>query len=509
MPNFKPYNQSQAMLLPPALSDCLPEDHICFVVNDVVETMDLRVIDSSYSDKGASAYDPRLMIKVLFYGYIQGVCSSRKLEAKTYEDIGYRFLAANRQPDHGTINLFRKNHLKALEEVFAQIVLLTNSLGMVDLCDISIDGSKIKASASKKNLFTQEEIDRLKSKFADFFIEAEALDRKEDKLFGSGRGHGAMPADLIDRAKRKEAIAKMKAKLEKLNEAEKIIKDKQSQIKSKEDKELKKNSTSNTTDPDANLLKMKNNSYKMAYNTQVSSSRQVILAYNINAESDDNSSLVPMIKETENNTGKEVQTVKADAGYSGKENLSFCQDRGIDAYIPDRKKTIEEKQERNNDIPKYDRRKFNYDEKKDEFFCPEGKRLKYSETRANGSKKYIGQDCEHCPTRKLCTKGKCRSITYDHKAEMQIRAMRDKLNSEKGKNKYLERMSDVEPIFGDMIYNRHFTHFLCRGKPMVLIELGLISCAHNLVKIFNYLKKEKKNRKDVQWNTLMRLRAAA
>lgn len=508
MPNFKPYNQSQAMLLPPALSDCLPEDHICFVVNDVVENMDLRAIDSSYSDKGASAYDPRLMIKILFYGYIQGICSSRKLEARLYEDIGYRFLAANRQPDHGTINLFRKTHLEALKGLFVQIVMLTNGLGMVDLYDISIDGSKLKASASRKNLFDQEEIDRLKAKFADFFAEAEALDREEDKQFGSSRGHSAMPADLIDRAKRKEAIAKMKAKLEKLNKAEKIIKDKQSQIKTKEEKELKKNSTSNTTDPDANLLKMKNKSYQMAYNAQVASSRQVVLAYDINAESDDSSSLVPMIKETENNTGKEVQTVKADAGYSGKENLSFCQDRGIDAYIPDRKKTIEEKQERNNDIPKYDRRNFNYDDNKDEFICPDGKSLKYSETRANGSRKYIGQDCGQCPSRKLCTKGKCRSITCDRRAEIQIKAMREKLNSEKGKNKYLERMSEVEPIFGDIVHNRQFTHFLCRGKPMVLIEMGLVSCAHNLVKIFNHLKKEKKNRKDIQWNTLMRPRAA-
>jgi transposase len=508
MPNFKLYNQAQSMLLPPSLSDCLPQDHICFVLNDVVENMDLRAIEATYSDIGSPAYNPKLLIKVLFYGYIQGVRSSRKLEAKLYEDIGYRFLAANSQPDHGTINLFRKSHLRALNEIFPQIVMLSGGLGMVDFSDVSIDGTKIKADASKKNLFDQAEIDRLKQKVSDFFREAEALDQEEDKRFGASRGYNAMPADLIDPKKRQEAIRKLKEKLEKLKGAEKKIADKQAKVKAKEDKALKKNSTSNTTDADANLMRMKDRSYQMAYNAQIAASKQVILAYDVHSDSDDHTSLIPMIQKTEYNTGKKIKTVKADAGYCGKDNLSVCKNKQIEAYIPDTMKTVEEGQARNNEIPKYDQRNFRYDEEQDHFICPMGERLRFAETKASGSRKYVGKNCARCPVKEKCAKGKQRTISYDHEAEKQKEIMREKLNSEHGKNKYLERMSEVEPVFGNIIRNLHFRHFQCRGKPMVKIELGLVSCAHNLVKIFNYIKRKQLTRKDIQWNTLMRLGVA-
>lgn len=506
MPTFKSYNQQQSMLLPPSLSSCLPDDHICFVLNDIVDNMDLKAILATYSDMGSPAYDPRLLIKVLFYGYIQGVRSSRKLEAKLYEDIGYRFLSANNQPDHGTINLFRKVHLETLNQLFPQIVMLSGGLGMVDFSDISIDGTKIKADASKKNLFDQEEIDKLKQKFTVFFKEAEALDQEEDKRFGESRGYNAMPAKLINPETRKKAIKEMQVKLEKLKEAEKKIADKQAKVKTSEDKALKKNSTSNTTDADANLMKMKDKSYQMAYNVQVATSKQIILAYDVSSEASDNSSLIPLIEKTEKNTGKKVTTVKADAGYASKNNLSVCRHKDIDAYIPDIRKTEEERQERNNEIPKYDRRNFRYVEDKDQFICPMGERLKFSETKANGSRKYVGHNCDSCPVKAQCAKGRRRTIAYDREAERQIQLMRTKLNTELGKNKYLERMSEVEPVFGNIVHNQHFKHFQCRGKPMAIIELGLVACAHNLVKIFNYIKQEQKSRQDIQWNTLMRLR---
>lgn len=507
MPKFKFYNQYQSQLLPPSLSECLPYDHICFVINDIVDHLDLSSIEKTYSANGSPAYNPRLMVKVLFYSYTQGLRSSRKIETELYQSIVFRFLSANQQPDHGTINLFRKVHLANLKEIFPQIVFLSGGLYSADLSDVSVDGTKVKANASKKNNFNQEQLDKLKEKFSNILDEAEAIDEAEDKLYGQSRGYNVMPEKMANPETRKKEIERLKAKLDKLKAAEKSIRDKQAKAKTKEEKGLKKNSTSNTSDADANLIKMKDGSFQMGYNAQFAVAKQIILAYDLNSESTDTSSFKPMIEETENNTGKEVKTVKADAGYFSKDNMEFCETEQIDAYVPDEMKSVEEKQERHNEVPRYNRRNFQY-VREDEFICPAGKRLKPRNRNKVGAKRYIGTDCQNCPVKGQCTKERYRRLTYDFKHEETIKNMRNKLNSEEGKQKYLERMSEIEPVIGNIKYNRQFTHFLCRGKPTALIELGLVSTAHNLVKIFNWIKKNNKSRQEIQWNSLMRLRTA-
>ena len=511
MPNFKSYDQNQSMLLPPFLADCLPSDHFAFVVNAAVESLDLEEIIKTYSSEGSPAYNPRLMIKILFYGYAEGVVASRKIERATYENNAFRYLAANAQPDHGTINLFRKAHLSRLGDIFAQIVLLCDRLDMVDLSDISIDGTKIKASASTKNLFDQERIDKLRERINRSLEEAVKLDEEEDKLYGDKKGYRQIPEALIDPQERTRIIKETleKIKLEKLAEAEKKIKGKQAKAKTKEEKGQKKNRTSNTTDPDANLMKMKDGSYRMGYNIQLSSSRQIITGYAVNSELSDAGQLQPMIRETESTTGQKVKTVKADSAYFSKNELEFCQENAIDAYIPDTMKSVEEKQERDSTIPEYDRRKFRYDPEHDQFICPQGQPLVFSNLDKVKGRKYIGANCGDCPVKAQCTQGKRRHLCYDPKMEKMRTEMRDKLNAPEGKAKYLERLSEIEPVYGDLKQNRGFTKFHTRGKPMVLIETGLYSIAHNLVKIFNHLKKQERNGNSKQLNLLMRLQAAS
>ena len=515
MPKFKAYSQYQTSFLPSSLADCLPSNHLCFLINDIVEQLDLSAIIRTYSDNGSPAYNPQLMIKILFYGHTQGVRSSRKIENRLNEDIVYRFLAANQQPDHGTISSFRKIHLSALKEIFAQIVVLSNKLGMVDLSDISVDGTKLKANASTSNLYSQEQIDKQKKKFDEYFAEADAIDAAEDKLFGDSVGYNTVSPDMVDPVKRIKTIEeilkkeKVQKKMDKLKIAEQNIKDKQDKVNTKEEKELKKNSTSNTTDSDANLMIMKDKSYKIAYNVQLSSSKQVITAYDLNNEPTDVKSLIGMIEETEKNTGQKVKTVKADAGYFNLDNIEYCEDNQIDAYIPDGMKSVEERQARKNEIPRFDRRNFQYDKDKNIFICPEGKTLKFLEREKDGTIKYIGTECENCLHKALCTKGKNRKLQINFKLKEITEKMRTKLNTEEGKKKYLERMSEIEPVNGNIKYNQNFNYFLCRGKPTTLIELGLASTAHNLIKIFHWMKKNNKLRKDMQWNSLMSLQAAS
>ena len=243
--------------------------------------------------------------------------------------------------------------------------------------------------------------------------------------------------------------------------------------------------------------------YQPAYNVQAATNNQVVVAYGVTDNGSDTNLLLPMIDKTENNTGKKVKKAKADASYFSKDNMKGVQGREIDAYIPDQLKTIEERQERDNTIPKYDRRNFQYDESQNEFICPENKRLRYRDT-YKGVKQYIGADCHVCPARSKCTRGKSRHLTIDWQYENYKTEMRKKLNSELGKNKYLERMSDVEPVFGNIIYNQQAGYFLCRGKPMVKIEFGLRCTAHNLVKIANW---SRKNENKAQLDILMRLPA--
>ncbi len=497
------------MLLPLNIRDCFPKDHICFVINDVVDNLDVSCLEKSYSANGCPAYNPKMLIKLLFYGYTQGTRSSRKLEKLAYENLVFRFLSANQTPDHGTINLFRKSHLLDLENLFAQIVLLCDGLGIINPKDISIDGSIFKANASKRNFLDQEAITKLKTKIGQMLAEAQKIDDEEDEKYGKGKRGDEIPEELLDPEVRQAKIKKLREKMEQLEKAEKDIENKQQEAKTSEDKKLLNNQKINLTDPDAKMMKMKNGlGCQPAYNGQISSSNQVIVAYNVVAENTDTNELIPMIEKTETITKQEVETVKADAGYFSKENMAGLEKKEIAAYIPDQAKSLEEYQEKNNQVPTYDRRNFSYDKDNDTFTCPQKQQLKFDRIK-QGVKEYVGENCSRCPVQKQCTKGKNRYIHIDDQLEKYKKEGRQLLNSKEGKAKYIERMSEIEPIFGNLIRNQGAHHFLCRGKPMVKIEFGLSCIAHNLVKIANWMKNNKENIKNINLAALMRLRTAA
>jgi len=504
MPKFKPYNQNQIMLLPPCITDWVPKDHSCFVINEIVDTLNIDCIEKTYSDNGASAYNPRMLIKLVFYSYSQGIRSSRKIEDLACESIVYRYLCANQCPDHGTISLFRKEHLNDLEKLFAQIVILCNGLGLVDLTDISIDGSIFKANASKKSTYNQESIAKLQKKIGEILKEAEEIDQEEDKKYGKEKGYNTIPEKIKNPDIRKKEIERLQKKLSKLEVADKVITENQEKVKTNEEKSLSKNKSYNTTDPDAKLMRMKNKSYQPAFNGQISTSNQLILGYQISDEATDTNLLHPMIEKTQDITGQKVKTVKADAGYFSKKNIEEIEEKQINAYIPDQQKSLEERRERKGEVPAFDRRKFEYDKEQDKFICPQGKRLSLTSTE-QGTKKYTASECQNCKVKAQCTKGKNRQINYNPQLEEYKTQMRKKLNEPEGKNKYQERMSDVEPVFGNITFNQNARNFLCRGKPMVKIEFGLSCLAHNLTKMSNYIKEKRKNGENIQLEILAKI----
>lgn len=500
---FRQYSQNQQMLLPPSLADCLPADHLCFVINDVVDGLDLTDIEKTYSPEGSPAYNPRLLIKVLFYAYSQAIRSSRKIENGLSENIAFRILSANTHLDHGTINLFRKNHLVELPSIFAQIVVCAGNLGMADLSDISIDGTKIKACASKKNLFTKESIDEIKARVKEILEDAQKIDDEEDQEFGDKRGYNQVPEKLADPKTRKEEISKIQKRLAKLDKADSRIKEKQDKAKGKKQKGQTRNKTSNTTDPDANPMKMKDGSFKMAYNCQLTATNQIITAYKVTNDPADTHHLQPMIKETEENTKQTVKTTKTDSSYFTEEDIEFTKANGINAFIPDVLFEKEKTRKQKGNTNPYDRDNFTYDQTKDEFTCPEGKTLKFKRCLGGGSREYICQDCAGCPAKPLCTKAQNRTVTRNPKLLALWQEMRDKLKTKEGKKKYQERMSEIEPVIGNIKCNQGLTSFLCRGKTMVGIELGLACSVHNITKIFHRLKRENKRSEEISWSELM------
>ena len=181
----------------------------------------------------------------------------------------------------------------------------------------------------------------------------------------------------------------------------------------------------------------------------------------------------------------------------------------INAYIPDREKRIEEKQAKENLISEYDKRNFSYDQKQDRYLCPEGKSLKLVSVNKQGKRKYMCVACPQCLVKTKCAKGKHRYLVADLEIEKYKTEMRKKLNTDQGKQKYLERMSDVEPPFSNIKHNLNAGHFLCRGKPNVKIEFGLTCIAHNLTKIANWVKQNQDKWQNTQLTALVRQRAMA
>src|SRR5664280_3713633 len=219
--SFRADDLNQALLLPPSLHDWLPEKHLARFLVDVVETLDLSAIYGSYEAKDGrcqAAYAPEMMLRVLLYGYSTGVYSSRRIETRTYEDVAFRYLSADEHPDHDTIAEFRKRHLDALAGLFTQALLLCEKAGLVKLGHVAIDGTKIKANASKHKAMSYDRMgeteQRLKTEIDALLKQAADTDAAEDAQYGKGKRGDELPEELARRETRLAKLQKAKAELE-------------------------------------------------------------------------------------------------------------------------------------------------------------------------------------------------------------------------------------------------------------------------------------------------------
>jgi transposase len=358
---FLSYEPGQLLLLPSDLREWLEEGHPASFILDVVEALDLSEIFSSYdgSRGGRPGFDPRLLVGLLLYGYCVGVNSSRKLEKATYESIPFRVLAANQHPDHATVAEFRRRHLEALSRLFVQVLRLCEKAGLVRLGHVALDGTKLRANASKHKAMSygrmEEKIGELEAQVKELLAEAEAADQVEDAQHGPRRGD-ELPEELCFRQQRLVKIRQAKEALEAeaQAEAQRLREEKEAKAIAKaqsrgeppprggspaspEKVQPAPKAQRNFTDPDSRIMRDgATKSFEQSYNCQavVDSQAQVIVAAQVTQQANDKQQVKPLVEEMEANLGGRMPTqLSADAGYFSEDNIRYLEGQKIDPYI--------------------------------------------------------------------------------------------------------------------------------------------------------------------------------
>jgi transposase len=445
---YRSWDPDQVYLLPPSAQDWLPEGDLVYFVVDVVRDLDLKAIRLKYESgdgRGFPPFHPRMMVTLLLYSYTQGVFSSRRIMKRCQRDAAYRVIVHDDVPDFRTISDFRKLHLSELEGLFLQVVRLCQKAGLVKLGHVSIDGTKIKANASRHKAMSygrmKEEEKRLRQEIRELLSRAEATDMEEDQRYGQDRRGDELPAELSrrqDRLKRirqarkaLEAEAKAAAAEERKRREDEDGKGdnkppgagKRKDVKDVPDSKAQRN----FTDPETSIMKSSNKGFDQCGNAQAAVDRdhQIIIAADVTNESNDKRQFKPMVKQAKRNVGRgrRVGKLSLDNGYFSEDNVKWAEDQKLDVYI------ATGRVKHNQKVPA----------------CPRGR-----------------------PPKDLTTKER----------------MARKLRTKKGRETYSQRKWIAEPVFGQIKRGLGFTQFLLNGIAKMRGEWRMVCMAHNLRKLW-------------------------
>jgi transposase len=450
---FRPYDMGQLLLLPPDLRQWLPDDHLALYVSDIVDQLDLSAIMKPYEEgdaRGRPPYHPQMMVKLLIYGYCVGKMSSRKIEQASYDDVGFRVLSGNQQPDHASIAEFRKRHLPELARLFVQVLQLCERAGLVKLGHVAIDGTKIKANASKYQTMTYagltEAEQKLAATVARLLAEAERVDEAEDQLYGPGKRGDELPEELSESKSRLARIRELKADLER--EAREAAERQAAEAKQKNEARLRQAKESgkkvkgrlahvvdpeqatpapkarrNFTDIESRMMKdHASNTFVQGYNAQlgVDAQSQIIVAATVVQAGNDQEQLVPVLLSLKQNLGQLPASISADAGYFSTAAVTAEEIKTVAVHVPPNER--------------------------------EPQAWEYA-------------------------------APLPENATVQER-MWHKLKSKEGAAVYKRRKAIVEPVFAYLKHVRGFRQFLLRGQARVEAEWLLMCLTHNVLKMF-------------------------
>jgi len=435
--NYRRYQPEQNYLLPPSPSDWLPEKHLAFFISEVVDEMNLSAFFQRHEEsdpRGNAPFHPAMMLKILIYAYATGTFSSRRIAQKIEEDVAFRVLAAGNFPQHRTVSDFRHEHLQKFVELFTQVALIAKSSGLIKLGRVAIDGTKVKANASRHKAMSYDRMNqeekRLESEIAELLKQAEQTDREEDLEYGRENRGDEIPEELQHRESRLKKIREAKKRLE--ERAADADREKGryegdgKRPNGKKGKPFKNDfgqpepkAQDNFTDPESRIMKM-GNGFEQSYNAQacVDESHQIIVAVGVTNSVADSAQLIPMIEATEANVRQTPQQVLADAGYRSDKNFEQMESRRIDALIA------------------------------------------------------IGRE----------NKENTPPISHSKQA---TRRMKEKLTTSEGEAAYRRRKVIVEPVFGWIKHVLGFREFSFRGLEKNNAEWHLICLAMNLRRMGN------------------------
>jgi transposase len=448
-PRFKDCDRETLFLMPPSVDDWVPEDHLARFVVDIVSRLDLSAIKNSYAGRGSDAYPSNIMVALLFYAYATGVFSSRKIERATYDSVAFRYIAVNTHPDHDTIASFRKRFLKELKALFVQILLIAHEMGVLKLGSVSLDGTKIKANASKHHAlswgYARKLEKQLKAEIKELLHKAKQAD-KEDLPDGMN-----IPEELARRESRLEGIAAAKAQIEQ-RAAERFAREQQEYKEKLSARKAKEKETGgkpkgrpptppkpgpkskdqvNLTDSDSRIMPSQGGGFEQAYNGQaaVDIDSMLIVENHITQQSNDKLEIAPAVENLSclpDNLGT-VDTLVADAGYFSGDNVETCESHHIIPYI------AVERQKHNAPL-------------QDRFIEPE-------------------------------------PLTAPADP---VTKMKHRLKTIAGKAVYAKRKCTVEPVFGIIKAVMGFRHFLLRGIDLISGEWDLVCIAYNIKRLYAF-----------------------
>lgn len=445
MRNMITAERDQVMLLPPTINEWLPEDHLAVFVAEVIDRLDLTYIEDQYRGCGKAGYSPALLLSLLFYGYSTGVFSSRKIEAATYDSVAFRYLAGNTHPDHDTIATFRRRFIKDIKVLFIQILLLAREMGFAKIGTVAIDGTKVKANASKHKAMSWQYAKRLEKQLKDeikhLLRKAEAADRQDEKE------HIDIPEEIRIREKRLAKIEEAKRAIEERarQRHEDVMGRYKEHMRRREDEKKQtghlakgrepqppmasgpeKKDQHNFTDPDSRIMKSKGG-FEQCYNPQaaVDVEDMLIVGTTMTNNATDSTSFTDTLDDIERATNERPGAAIADAGYMSEENVGRCEARGIDAYF------------------------------------------------AVGREKHNVALKQRLGKNRRAPKGL--SPVRKH--------MWQKVHHEFGRELYKVRKSTVEPVFGIIKEVMGFRRFMLRGLEKVTGEWDLVCCAYDIKRL--------------------------
>lgn len=481
--------KGQNYLLPPKITDLFSKDHVCYFIDQIVDELDFSEFDKKYEGAGPPAYHPRIPIKLLLMGCVDGIFSSRKIAKNACENVVYIHLAEKTSPDFRTISTFRKENKALVDQVFLRINQFGVEQGLIDLSHLFIDGTSIKANASKKKVLDKETLEKLR-KYSERMVEKGIeVDEEEDKLYGD-RGMHQLPEEFSDKEKRNRLAKEIAEKINKAMKKPKELNEIHEELKNiTEDMEKRNVKKYSFTDKDSSFMQNKKGGVELGYNAQLTVDKTgIIVANDVIQKASDRGQITPQIENVEKQHGKlkDGTKVGVDAGYQNGEDMQKAEEKGMDLHIP----LYGEKDGR-----KFAKTNFTYDEERDVYICPKNKILTkrgtHFEKRVQQLKTLYStsvEDCRGCPHIKECARkdGRRRISASPH--DKLFNKIKKKMETPEGDAIYELRKQTVERSIGDIKENKKFRGFLLRGLPKVKIELNLACIAHNIRIMHNRMK---------------------